>query len=197
MAKVRRIPIALQGKVELELDRLLQQGIITPVEASEWLAPVVVASKPNGDIRLVVVDKFLLPNIDEIMSTLSGAKFFTTLDLTQAYHQIELAQDSQDLTAFITPMGAFQYKRMPFGLVSAASVFQRVMSSILKGVKGVKCYQDDLLIFGLNQHEHDKLETDFGKARKSWSPIEIRKVHVLCSGSKLLGSSHYCLRCCS
>lgn len=129
MAKVRRIPISLQNKVE-ELDKLLKLDIITPVEVSEWMAPVVVANKANGEIRLcvdlralnkeVVVVKFPLPNIDE-MSTLNGAKMFTTLDLTQAYHQIELTERSQDLTAFITPMGAFKCKRMPFGLVSAAS----------------------------------------------------------------------------
>lgn len=101
------------------------------------------------------MDRFPLPNIEEMVSTLEGACYFSTLDLASAYHQVPLSESSQDLTVFITPMGAYKFLRMLFGLVSAASVFQRIMNDVIKGIPGVRCYQDDVLIFGKNIKEHD------------------------------------------
>lgn len=71
-----------------------------------------------------IVDRFPLPNIGETISTLANAKYFSTLDLTAACHQVELDFGSQKLTAFIIPMVAYTFKRMPIGLASAASVFR-------------------------------------------------------------------------
>ncbi|KAJ1174895.1 hypothetical protein NDU88_000186 [Pleurodeles waltl] len=153
VAKVRKIPLALQEPVRSELKRLQDLGIIEEVEATEWLVLIVVARKGDGVIRLcvdlralnreVVVDRFPLPNIEEIVSTIGGAKHFSTLDLTSAYHQVELEKSSQELT----PFGTFKFKRMPFGLVSAASVFHLIMHKVLGNIGGVKCYQDNVLIF--------------------------------------------------
>lgn len=102
----------------------------------------------------LVTDCHPLPNINEMVCMLDGACFFSTLDLWSAYHQIELPTDSKHFTAFITPHGLFQFKRMPFGLASAASVFQRAMYHIFKDVSNfVKCFQDDIL-FSKNEGDH-------------------------------------------
>ena len=86
----------------------MKDGIIEPVEATEWLAPLVITHKSSGEIRLcvdlrklnkaVIVDHFPLPNIEEILNSLQGASFFSTLDLTSAYYQVELDKISRDLT---------------------------------------------------------------------------------------------------
>ncbi|XP_078503492.1 fibrocystin [Lissotriton helveticus] len=125
VAKVRKLPIAIQEEVRTELERLCKAGVIEPVEAMEWLPPIVAAKKKDGSVRLcidlralnkeVVVDRFPLPNITQMMSMLEGARVFSTLDLTSAYFQIKLHEESQELTAFVTPMGAYKFKRMPFG----------------------------------------------------------------------------------
>ncbi|XP_069063748.1 retrotransposon-like protein 1 [Pleurodeles waltl] len=165
-SKVRNVPMSIRGKVKQELERLKDSGIIEEVEAAQWIAPIVVVTKPSGDIRLcidlrnlnkeVVEDRFPLPNINEMISTLGDAKVFSTLDLTSAYHQVQLTEDSKLLTSFITPFGVFKFNRMPFGLCSAAAVFQRLMQRLLGGLKGVCFFQDDVLVFTNTQEEHVK-----------------------------------------
>lgn len=164
VAKVRNVPLLVRESMKCELDKLLKKGIIQEVEATEWVSPVVMARKANGEARLcvdlrelnrpVVVDHYPLPNITEMLCSLEGARHFSSLDLTSAYHQVKLHSVSQDLTAFVTPFRTFKFLRMPFGLISAASVFQRVMESILGVMQSVKVYQDDVLIFGVNLEQH-------------------------------------------
>ncbi|XP_064486026.1 uncharacterized protein K02A2.6-like [Ornithodoros turicata] len=139
--------------------------VIEPVTASEWISPIVVARKKDGKIRLcvdlrgsnkaVVVDAFPLPTMDELLYQLAGAKVFSKLDLTAAYHQVVLAPESRDLTAFITHRGLYRYKRVCFGLASAPSAFQK-MFDLFKDCPGVKCYLDDIIVFGVNEQDHLK-----------------------------------------
>ena len=98
-----------------------------------------------------------MQNIHEVLSMLESAKVFTTPDLSSAYHQIPLTDESKDITAFITTEGLFRFTRIPFGLASASSVFQRMMHKIFKDVKGVSYFQDDILIHTKDQEKHDKL----------------------------------------
>lgn len=98
--KVRNIPIHCREKVEQELQRLEDNGVIEPIECAEWLAPLVVVMKPNGNVRLcidlrelnknIIVDKFPLPKISEMIARTKNIKWFSTIDLTSAYHQIAL-----------------------------------------------------------------------------------------------------------
>ena len=164
--KLRRLPFAVREKVSDQLKKLENEGIIEKIDASDWISPIVVAWKKSGDVRVCVdlrevnksisPDKFPLPKIDELLSEIGDAKMYSQLDLTQAYHQLLLHPDSRNLTAFITHDGVFQYKRVCFGLSSAPSVFQKMMSTILAGLKGVQCYLDDVIIWGCTQIEHDE-----------------------------------------
>lgn len=102
------------------------------------------------------VDRYPLPNINEMLAVINGAKFFSVLDLTSAYYQVPLHPESQVLTAFTTPFGTYKFLRMPFGLASAPSAFQRIMQHVLTGAEKSICFQDDILIYGSNEEEHDR-----------------------------------------
>lgn len=108
--------------------------------------------EPN---KSVVFGGFPLPHMEEIFTKLRGAMLFSTLDL-QSDYQVPLHEDSRSLTTFITHNGLFRLKRVPFGLASGPSCFQQMMSSILKGLKGVQCYLDDIIISGATAEEHEK-----------------------------------------
>ena len=164
--KLRRLPFAVRDKVSAELRKLEQQGVIEKVDSSEWVSPIVVSYKKSGKIRLcidlrevnkaIIPDRYPLPKIDELLGELCNAKVFTQLDLASAYHQLELHPESRSLTCFITHDGLYQYKRVCFGLSSAPSVFQKMMSVMLADLPGVKCYLDDVIIFGKNTEEHNR-----------------------------------------
>ncbi|KAF7648037.1 hypothetical protein LDENG_00162960 [Lucifuga dentata] len=87
---------------------------------------------------------------------LRGAKLFTTLDLQSAYHQVPLNEDSRSLTTFITHDGLFRFKRVPYGLASGPSFFQWMMSTILKGLSGIQCYLEDIIVSGATPEEYDE-----------------------------------------
>ena len=123
---MRSIPLSVQPALSEEIQRLQNGGIIEPIEASKWVSPIVVARKPNGIIRMcvdlqdvnskIVVETHPLPNINEMLMTLDESDIYTTLDLSSAYHQIKLTDESKDITAFITPDGLHRYTRVPYGL---------------------------------------------------------------------------------
>ena len=84
------------------------------------------------------------------------------------YWQVPLAEEDRAKTAFITPTGHCEYLRMPFGLKSAPSTFQRLMNCVFMGLIGSRCfvYLDDVIIFGETLHEHHaRLREVFEKLR--------------------------------
>ncbi|KAJ1127003.1 hypothetical protein NDU88_005409 [Pleurodeles waltl] len=135
--KLRNVPIGVHDELKTIVAGVVKDDVIEEIESSGWVSPIVLARKSDKSIRLcvdlralnvnIIVNCHPLPNINEVLSMLDGAKIFSTLDLRSAYHQIELTEDSRHLTAFITPQGLFQFKRTPFSLASAASVFQGAM----------------------------------------------------------------------
>ena len=163
--KLRRLPMAVREEVSAELQRLLDADVIERVSASEWVSPLVVSRKPSGQIRLcvdlrgpnsqIVAEVHPLPTIEELQSRLLG-KVYSKVDLQSAYHQLELHPDSRDVTAFITHEGLMRFKRVPFGLVSAGSAFQRLLDDLLSDVPGCGHYLDDILVSGSSQAEHDQ-----------------------------------------
>lgn len=162
---VRNVPLAIRQSLSDEIKRLCDADVIEKIESSEWVSPIVVARKSNNRIRVcvdlrdlnknIVVDVHPMPNINTLLSTLGDAQIFSKIDLSSAYHQVRLTPDCRDYTSFITPDGLYRHKRMPFGLASASAVFQRMMDAILKDVPGVRCFQDDILVYGADKTAHD------------------------------------------
>lgn len=129
-----RIPYAKRADMEKQVNELLENDIIEH-STSPWGAPALLVRKPDGSYRFVVdfrdlnkvtrVDPYPLPNIQETLSQLGNAKFFTVVDMSSGYWQIEMDERDKEKTAFNTPSGHHQWKRMPMGVVNSASVWQR------------------------------------------------------------------------
>ena len=162
----RPVPFAIKELVGRELDRLEEADIVIKEDYSEWAAPIVPVPKRDGSIRVcgdfkvtinshLNVDQYPLPKPSDLMTLLTGGKIFTKLDLTAAYQQMMLDEESSKMVVVNTHQGLYHYTRLPFGVASAPAVFQRAMDSILQGMSHVICYVDDILITGATADEHD------------------------------------------
>ena len=100
------------------------------------------------------VDKYPLPNPQDLLSTLAGGKRFTKLDLKHAYQKLPLSEESIQFLTINTSKGLYQNQRLPFGVASAPAIFPSTMDTILKGIDGVVWYIDDILIAERNDQEH-------------------------------------------
>ena len=138
--KARPVPYALKAKVEKELDRLLSEGIISPVEFTEWATPIVPVVKQDGSVRICgdykctvnqvsKLDNYPIPKTEDLLATLGGGNIFTKLDMSQAYQQLLLDEESKKFTTINTHKGLYQYNRLPFGVSSTPGIFQRTMEN--------------------------------------------------------------------
>lgn len=164
-----QVPYKLKEKLLGHLDMLEQQGVISPIKASEWASPVIAIPKKDGEIRMVIdckvslnkiliPDTYPLPLAQDIFASLAGCKVFCSLDLTGAYTQLELSERSKKFVVINTIKGLYTFNRLPQGATSSAAMFQQIMDQVLKGLEGVCCYLDDVLIAGKNFEEcYDKL----------------------------------------
>lgn len=163
--KPRPLPFALKSQVENELSRLTREGILVPVNYSDYATPIVPVLKQNGSVRIcgdysltvnkdIYIDKYPLPRIDDIFNKLSGGKHYSKLDCSQAYNQLVLTKESQKLTTINTTKGLFMYTRLVFGLANAPAVFQRAIENLLAGIEGVAVFLDDVCVTGATKSEH-------------------------------------------
>ncbi|XP_062550143.1 uncharacterized protein K02A2.6-like [Armigeres subalbatus] len=153
------VPYKLKEKFVDHLCMLEQQGVISATKASEWASPVIAIPKKDGEIRMVIdckvslnkiliPDTYPLPLAQDIFASLAGSKVFCSLDLTGAYTQLELSERSKKFVVINTIKGLYTFNRLPQGATSSAAMFQQVMDQVLKGIEGVRCYLDDVLIAG-------------------------------------------------
>ncbi|GBN50696.1 Retrovirus-related Pol polyprotein from transposon 17.6 [Araneus ventricosus] len=163
----RRVPIPLLKQTKAELERMVEEKVITPVlKPTEWCAPVVIVPKSDGNVSIcvdlielnknVMRELHPLPKAEYSLNILTGAKIFSKLDANSGFWQIPLDKKSSYLTTFITPFGRFRFQRLPFGISSAPEHFQRRMSQMLEGIPGTICHMDDILIWGSTEEEHDQ-----------------------------------------
>ena len=110
-----------------------------------------------------------MPSVDEGLAKLGQYKLFSKLDANSGFWQILLDEESKLLTTFITPYDRYCFNRLQFGISSAPEIFQRMMSNALKGLTGVICQLDDVLIHVSNQTEHDtRVRVCFDSHTSSW-----------------------------
>ena len=177
----RRIPFHVRKQVESKLKEMENDDIIERVEGpTPWVSPIVVVPKPHNpeEIRICVDmrqpnkaigrERHISPTVDDIISELGQAKVFSKLDLNQGYHQLELSPESRYITTFSTHVGLRRYKRLNFGVNSAAEIFQEAIKSVIDGVPGSLNISDDIIVYGSSQEEHDeRLECVLERLRKN------------------------------
>ena len=101
-------------------------------------------------------ERHLIPTTEDLLSEVSGSKYFSVLDLNQAYHQVELDESSRYITTFSTHVGIYRYKRLFFGVTSAAEIFHNLIRELISNIPGVVNASDDILIHAPTSEEHDQ-----------------------------------------
>lgn len=169
--KQYRFPPIHKEEINKQVTELLQKDIIelsmSPYNSPVWIVPKKPDSSGNKRWRMVIDyrslnektigDGYPLPNIIDILDQLGQAQYFTTLDLALGFHQIPMNERDAHKTAFSTPHGHYQFKKMPFGLKNAPATFQRLMDCVLAGLQGNELfvYLDDIVIYSKTLEEHE------------------------------------------
>ena len=195
----RPVPFAIRDAIEQEINSLVAAGILGKVSHSDWAAPIVPVPKKNGRFRIcgdykvtinamLEVDQHPLPKPEELFATLAGGKQFTKLDLSQAYQQLLLDEESKQYLTVNIHLGLYRYTRLPFGISSAPAIFQRTMDSLLQGIPGVICYIDDILITGRDTADHLKsLAEVLSRLEKSGQRVKKKKCEFMAESVEFLG----------
>ena len=166
---INQVPYRIAHKYRQELDKvtnkMLDDDIIKP-SLSNFNFPVIIVEKKTGEIRPVIdyralnkivqIESYPIPRIDEILYTLNNNTIYSNLDLRSAFHQVKLSEDSKQYTAFSVNFKKFNFKRLPFGYANSTAVFQNVMCSALSEILGTVCFVflDDILVFSETKEQH-------------------------------------------
>jgi hypothetical protein len=203
-SKSYRIPEIHREEVQKQTEQMLRDGIIVP-SSSPWNSPILVIPKKSDasgkkkwrivvDFRklndVTIGDSFPIPVISEILDALGKSKYFSTIDCANKFLQVPVKLEDQAKTAFSTREGHFQYTRMPFGLKGTPATFQRLMTTILNGIQGIKClvYLDNVVVFGEDLKIHnDRLREVFSRMRKYNMKLQPDKCEFLRKEVSYLG----------
>lgn len=162
----RRLAPADIEDVRKHIQELLEAGIISE-SRSPYASPIVVVRKKNGTVRMCVdyrtlnkrtiPDQYTVPRVDDALACLAGSRWFSVLDLRSGYYQIPMSSEDKEKTAFICPLGFYQFERMPQGISGAPATFQRLMEKTVGDMNllEVLVYLDDLIVFGKTLEEHE------------------------------------------
>ena len=165
---VRRLPLAYRDKVEGNIQQMLADDIIEPVEGvpTGWVSPLVCVMKDSGEIRqtvdmrqanaAILRERHPIPSVKEMLAGLEGSKVFSKVDLKQGFHQVVLEEESRDITTFVSPFGLYRYKRISMGINAAPELFQYAIQRAIAGLEGVQNLADDIIVAGKDQKEHNK-----------------------------------------
>ena len=138
-----------------ELMRLVEIGVLDPVQESEYGTPVFIIPKKEGTVRFItdfrqvnsqIVRKpYPIPRIADTLQQMEGFTYATALDLNMGYYTIRLDPASKDITTIVTEFGKFRYNVLPMGMCVSGDIFQAKVYELLGDIEGVKCYIDDIL----------------------------------------------------
>ena len=160
----KRIPVEIKEQVRQELERLVEQGVLAPVdEPTDWVNQMTIATKQSGELRICLDPRALnkalkrehyqLPVLEDTLHDLAQAKMFSKLDLKHGYWHCVLDVKSSLLTTFATPFGRFKWLRLPFGLNVSSEIFQKRLVQALEGLPATICIADDILVYGKGDEE--------------------------------------------
>lgn len=194
-----RVSSTEREAIRRQVQEMLIDDVVQP-STSPWASPVVLVKKKDNTLRFCVDyrklnqvtkrDVYPLPRIDDALDRLRNAKYFSSLDLKNGYWQIEVDERDREKTAFVTPDGLYEFKVLPFGLCSAPATFQRMMDTVLSGLKWQAClvYLDDVVIFAASFEEHlDRLRMVLQALRSAQLTIKPQKCHFGFQELRFLG----------
>lgn len=186
-------------KVKEYLTSMLEKGFITPSKAP-YSSPVLFAQKANGDLRFCVDyrklntitkrNRYPLPLIEEVLARIFGCQYMTRLDIIAAFNKLRMHPDSEDLTTFVTSLGAYKYRVLPFGLTNGPASYQQYMNDVFFEYlnRFVQCYLDDILIYSKSLKEHHKhIALVLDRLREAGLQADIRKCEFHVKRTKFLG----------
>ncbi|KAL0180472.1 hypothetical protein M9458_022878, partial [Cirrhinus mrigala] len=197
--RYRRIPPSEYEVVKSHINQLLETNVIRE-SCSPYASPIVLVRKKDGSLRMCVdyrqlnaktrKDAFPLPRIEESLDFLTGAGWFSTMDLASGYNQVPVNEKDRPKTAFCTPFGLFEFNRMPFGLCNAPSTFQRLMERMFGDQQGssLLLYLDDIVIFSSSVSQHlERLEVVLGRLEREGLKAKLAKCAFFQKEVKYLG----------
>lgn len=186
-------------KTKEYLEENLKKGFITPSSAP-YASPILFAQKANGDLRFCVdyrklnaltkKDRYPLPLIDETLARMAGCKYITKFDIIAAFNKLRMDPASEDLTTFITAMGSYKYRVLPFGLTNGPASYQHYMNDVLLPFLNdfVQAYLDDIIIYSRTRKEHTKhVRMVLEKLREAGLQVDIRKSEFYVQETMFLG----------
>jgi hypothetical protein len=198
--KERRYTPKRRKTIWLEVNKLLEAGIIRPVDSPSWLANPVLVEKPDGSWRMCIdytslkkacpKDEYPMPRICQIIDSTASCELLSFLDAYSGYHQISLTIDDEEKIAFITPFEIFCYTKMAFGLKNGGATYQRSVHTVLESQIGrnVEAYIDDIVVKSEKHGDMlDGLKETFNNLRKSKMMLNPKKCVFVVSSGKLLG----------
>ena len=185
--RYRRVPPSDYEAVKDHINQLLAAKVIRE-SSSPFASPIVLVKKKDGSLRMCVdyrqlnsktrKDAFPLPRIEESLDALTGARWFSTMDLTSGYNQVPVTEADRPKTAFCTPFGLFEWNRMPFGLCNAPSTFQRLMQRMFGDQQGqsLLLYLDDIVVFSSTVQQHlQRLDAVLGRLQQEGLKAKLSK----------------------
>jgi transposase InsO family protein len=198
-------PLYRQSTEELQvlkqyiLDNL-DKGFIEHAGQVPFASPILFVKKPDGGLRLCIdyrklnnitrKDAYPIPRIDELLTRVTGKKWFTKLDIRQAFNRIQMSTESEEYTAFQTKYGTYKTKVLPFGLTNGPATYQRYMNDVLIEYLDEFCmaYLDDILIYSNSQEEHKRqVKLVLNRLREAGLQVDIRKSEFSVQRTKFLG----------
>ncbi|KAK4468996.1 hypothetical protein MN116_000138 [Schistosoma mekongi] len=195
----RQVPYASIDKVDRKLDRLEKLGVIQPIIFSSWAAPIVVVQKANGTVLLCADfstglnnalqnHSYPLPLPEDLFIKLNGGRYFAKLDLSDAYSQVEVDDDSKPYLTINTHRGLYQYNRLPFGVKPAPAIFQQLMDIMISNLDCVAAYLDDIIVVGSSKDELlFRLDKVLTRISQSGFQLQKQKCEFFLQSVKYLG----------
>lgn len=195
----RRVPPSQYQVLRRVLNEMEEKEIIRK-SSSEFASPLVLVWKKNGDLRVCTDFRWLnkrtlkdahpLPHQADCLAALGGNSLFSTMDLTSGFYNMPLHEDDRKYSAFTTPMGLYEYNRLPQGLCNSPGSFMRMMTSIFgdQNFLSLLCYLDDLIVFGPDEKTAlGRLEVVFSRLRANNLKLAPKKCNFLRKSVRFLG----------
>jgi hypothetical protein len=195
----RRAPITKRDEIDRQVENLLERGLIEESD-SPWASPIVLVKKKDGSQRMCVdyrklnsftiKDAFPIPRIDDTLDSLAGAAWFSTLDMSSGYWQVEMTEEAAEKSSFVVRDGLYKWKVMPFGLCNAPATFERLMEKVLSGLhwEVALIYLDDVIVFAKTiEEELHRLKIVFDRFRQAGLKLKPKKCELFQSSVLYLG----------